>query len=124
MNADIPALDLTQLLAFLPAAEQVPLLHTHQVCKKLLAVKPFKAMGPDNIPPRVLKEFAYELADPVTEIFNHSLSSGRVPSIWKEADISPIPKELPPTQESDFRSISLTPCLATVLEEFVVEWLL
>ena len=48
MNADIPALDLTQLSAFLPAAEQVLLIHTYQACKKQFALKRFnyKAMQP------------------------------------------------------------------------------
>ena len=38
----------------------------HEVCKKLLAIKPSKAHGPDNVPCRIVKEFAYELAEPVT----------------------------------------------------------
>ena len=45
-------------------------------------------------------------------------------SLWKASNISPIPKEKPPSSESDFRPISLTPCLAKVLEEFVAEWLI
>ena len=53
-------------------------------------------MGPDNILPRVLKKFAYELADPIAEIFILSLSSGIAPTIWKVADICPIPKETLP----------------------------
>ena len=74
--------------------------------------------------PRILKDFAYELAEPVTDIFNVSLSSCVAPVIWKAANITPIPKESPPKLESDFRPISLTPCLSKVLEEFVAEWVL
>jgi hypothetical protein len=47
-------------------------------------------MGPDNIPPRILKEFAYELAEPVTSIFNTSLSFGLVPVLWKDSSIIPM----------------------------------
>ena len=57
------------------------LVQPHEVSKKLLEIKPFKAHGPDNVPCRILKEFAYELAEPVATIFNTSLSSGIVPAI-------------------------------------------
>ena len=66
-------MDATTIPAFLTAETCVPTIQPHEVCKKLLAVQPFKAQGPDNVPRRILKEFAYELAEPVTTIFNHSL---------------------------------------------------
>ena len=65
--ADIPLLDTSCLPSFLPPAEEVPIVHSHAVCKTLLHVKTNKAMGPDNIPPRIIKEFAYELTEPVTK---------------------------------------------------------
>jgi hypothetical protein len=82
-------------------------------------------MGPDNIPPRLLKEFAYyKLAETIADLFNLSLSSGIVPDTWKCANIIPIPKEKLPKEESDLRPISLTPCISKVMEEFVAEWIL
>jgi hypothetical protein len=57
----------------------LPTVHPHEVCSKPLKLQANKAMGPDNIPSRILNEFAYELAEPVTSIFNTSLSSGLVP---------------------------------------------
>ena len=124
VNSDIPPLDVTALPAFLPAKEPVPTIQPHEVACKLLEIKPFKAQGPDNIPCRILKEFAYELADPIATIFNASLTSTIVPAIWKDSDIIPIPKSQPPTCEDDTRPISLTPCLAKVLEDFVVRWMI
>ena len=73
---------------------------------------------------RIVKEFAYELAEPITIIFNTSLRSGTVPAVWKESNIIPIPKIQSPMDEGDFRPISLTPCLSKVLEDFVVTWLI
>ena len=81
-------------------------------------------MGPDSIPPRIIKEFAYELAEPVTKIFNTSLSTGEVPFLWKCSNITPIPKVKQPQCESDTRPISLTPILSKVLEDFVVSWMI
>ena len=92
--------------------------------RKLLAIKSSKAHGPDNVPCRMVKEFAYALAEPITTIFNASLRSGIVPVIWKESNITPIPKIQSPMDEGDFRPISLTSCLSNVLEDFVVTWLI
>ena len=96
----------------------------HEVFKRLLAIKPSKAHDPDNMPCRIVKEFAYELAEPITTICNTSLRSGIVSVIWKDSYIIPIPKIQPPMDEGDFRPISSTPCLFKVLEDFAVTWLI
>ena len=123
VNADIPPLDVATLPSFLPSNQPVPSIQPHEVCKKLLSINPSKAHGPDNIPCRVLKEFAHELATPITTIFNTSLNSGTVPGIWKDANITPILKVKSPESEGDTRPISLTSCLAKTLEDFVVSWM-
>ena len=56
--SDIPLLDFSSLQAFLPAAVPPPTLHPHE----LLKLRINKNMGPDNIPSRVLKKFAYEFS--------------------------------------------------------------
>ena len=108
--------------AILPSAEEVPIVHSHVVCKKLLHVKANEAMGPDSIPPLIIKELAYVLTEPVKKIFNTSLSTGEVPILWKCSNIIPIPKVKQPC-ENDTRPISLTPILSKVLEDFVVSWI-
>jgi hypothetical protein len=123
VNADIPPLDVATLPSFLPSNQPVPSIQPHEVCKKLLSINPSKAHGPDNIPCRVLKEFAHELATPITTIFNTSLNSGTVPGIWKDANITPILKVKSPEFEGDTRPISLTSCLAKTLEDFVISWM-
>ena len=47
-----------------------------------------KACGPDFISARVLNEAASELAYILTEIFQQSLDSGKLPSAWKSANVS------------------------------------
>ena len=83
--SDIPPLDILNFPTFLPTAFPPPTVHPHEVCSKLVKLQTNKAMGSDNIPPRILKEFANELAEPVTLIFNKSLSSGLVPALWKDS---------------------------------------
>ena len=46
-------------------------------------------MGPDKTPSRIVKKFAYELAEPVKQIFNASLFSGEAPTIWEDFNITP-----------------------------------
>ena len=115
VNEDIPILNLSKLPAYLPAADQLPTIYPYQICEKLLGLNPSKAAGLDNIPPRILKEFAYELSDPLAIIFNLSLASATTPSHWKCANISPIPKESPPKDKNDLCPISLTSCISEVL---------
>ena len=124
VNADIPPLNLNHLPTYLPAAEEVPVIQHHEVCSKLLKPQSSKASGPDNIPPRILKEFAYVLTEPITAIFNALLSSGFVPALWKDSNTTPIPKIPQPTCEGDTRPISLTACTSKVLKDFVVKWMI
>ena len=43
--ADIPPLDTSCLPSFLPSAEEVPIVHSHVVCKKHLHVKKKQGYG-------------------------------------------------------------------------------
>ena len=62
---------------------------------------------------------------PLCSIFNSSLRQGFFPSLWKSANVLPIPKSSPaPNIDSDFRPISLTPILSKILETFPYRWLL
>ncbi|TWW73456.1 hypothetical protein D4764_15G0008500 [Takifugu flavidus] len=49
-----------------------------------------KAVGPDNIPGKVLKECADQMAGVLTDIFNSSLHQAVVPSCFKTATIIPL----------------------------------
>ena len=73
----------------------------------------------------ILKEFAFTLADPICSIFNAPVRQCTVPTIWKSANVVPIPKVKPALSvDSDLRPISLTPTLSKLLESFVGQWML
>ena len=93
------------------------------VFNKLKKVKLGKSGGPDCLPPRIIKEFAYELCFPLANICNCSLCEGVVPEIRKKAFVVPVPKTNHPTIDT-LRPISLTCIFSKVFEEFVVEWIL
>ncbi|XP_074632723.1 uncharacterized protein LOC141891636 [Acropora palmata] len=76
---------------------------------------------PDGLPNWLLREFASLVAFPVKTILNASFSEQRLPSPWKYADVTPLPKKTPVQNlKKDLRPISLTPCLSKVAEDFVV----
>ena len=83
-----------------------------------------KSSGPDCIPSRVLKLFAFELAPVITDLYNTSLVQGVVPSQFKSCLVVPIPKTTPPkTVEEDLRPITLTSQLAKIMEGFTLNLL-
>ncbi|KAM3849703.1 death domain-containing protein 1 [Diretmus argenteus] len=108
------------LPAFLPA-EPAPTIQPWEVYEKLKRVNTRKAAGPDQIPGRLIKEFACELSEPLADILNHSLQDGIVPPEWKSATVVPLPKSKPPST-SEIRPISLTSLLSKVAESFITQW--
>lgn len=75
-----------------------------------------KASGPDGISPRMLKYTAAYIAPSVTELFNLSITSGRIPLQWKRALVVPIPKNADHSSPTCYRPISLIPVISKVLE--------
>ena len=73
VNAEIPSLTTSSLPAYFPSPDVPPTVFPHQVCKKLLRLNTGKTCGPDHIPARFIKNFAFELAfESLTSIFNES----------------------------------------------------
>ncbi len=78
-----------------------------------------KGSGLDGIPGRLLKAVAAEITPSLTRVFNLSLCSGRVPSEWKTALITPILKNGDPHITANYRPISLLSILSKVLERCI-----
>ena len=57
------------------------------VLAALRNLNPDKALGPDGIPGRILKESAQTIAPSLTLLFNKSLHSAVVPHKWKLANV-------------------------------------
>ena len=66
-----------------------------------------KAVGPDGVSNRILKELADQIGEPLTCLFNQSLAKGLVPEDWKKSHVSPIPKNDDTSLPSNYRPISL-----------------
>ena len=63
------------------------------VIKLFKGLNPSKALGPDELHPRVLKELATELGPVFVHLFQQSIDTGEIPKEWSLA------KYLPPLQE-------------------------
>ena len=89
-------------------AATMPRIHITKpgVTKLLRQLNPGKAAGPDSISPRVLKELAEELSDPLTRIFQKSLEEKKVPSDWMEANVAaPVFKKGQRYERANYRQI-------------------
>ena len=71
---------------------------------------------PDEIPARILKEYAHEFAPYLASFYNISLSIGEVPSDWRQANVIPVFKKGEKYLASNYRPVSLTCICCKVLE--------
>ena len=86
------------------------------VIKLMKNLKEHKATGPDNIPAKILKEAAENLAPALTLIFQASLEQSTLPDDWKMAHVAPIFKKGDRCKASNYRPVSLT-CISSKLME-------
>ena len=78
------------------------------VTKLLKGLNPSKALGPDELHPRVLKELATELGPIFAHLFKQSIDSGDIPKEWTLANISPLFKKGDRSLACNYRPVSLT----------------
>ena len=82
------------------------------VTKLLKGLNPSKALGPDDLHPRVLKELATELGPVFAHLFQQSIDTGEIPRNWSLANICPLFKKSDRSLACNYRPVSLTcvPC--------------
>ena len=77
-------------------------------------------VGADSISSHAIKQMPKFFAKLLTPLFNKSLKLGIFPDIFEMA-IVPVPKGGDATQLTNYRPISLLPCIAKVFEKCVKE---
>ena len=97
-----------------------PEIEDYEVYEKIKSAKKPKSGVPGDLPRRVTKEFAPELAKPNRRIISSIARTGQWPTQWKLESVTPIGKIPIPESEDDLRPISLTPFFSKVTEHFVV----
>ena len=113
-TADLPS--------YLPA-QPPPQLLEYEVYEELKKMKKTKTVLPIDIPYKLRKEFAAELAAPLTDIFNTCLAQGSYPLKWKFEWVTPVPKVKNPVSIKDLRKISGTSDYSKLFERFLKKWI-
>lgn len=89
------------------------------VLKLLRTLDISKSAGPDGMHPRVLKELADVVFEPLADVFRKSLSEGIVPTQWKEANVTPLFKKGSKSVPGNYRPVSLTSIPCKLMEKII-----
>ena len=92
---------------------------TKGVEKWLAGINAKKASGPDNIPCKILRELAAELAPILTTIFQQSLETGQIPVDWTLAFVSPFFKNGNRNLLVNYRPVYLTSVPCKIMEHII-----
>ena len=83
---------------------------------ELAKLKLSKATGLDKISAKLLKDAASII---VTYLINLTISTGEIPSQWKEARVTPIYKTGKKDDENNYHPISVLPQVSKVMEHAI-----
>lgn len=85
------------------------------------ALKKKKAPGPDGICGEVVQALQDQLAPTLCSLYNDCLTQGKVPNIWKQANVVIIKKgeDKDPTKPRSYRPICLLNVLGKIQEKFL-----
>ena len=92
-----------------------------QVTSAIKSCRSSRAYSPDSLSIFPLKNLGPLATEHLTALYNDSLKSCRLPSIWKTSLVIPIPKpDKDSSQGTSYRPISLLCPAANVLEAFML----
>ena len=97
--------------------------NSKQVEKFLLEMNTRKSCGHDLIPPRLLKESASVISEPLAKIMNCSISLGHYPSRWKMGHVTPLFKKGDEFCKNNYRPVSVLPALNNIFERILAKQL-
>ena len=85
----------------------------------ITALKSSKAHGPDNISASMIHLCGNDICFPLQIIFQNICDTGKFPSQWKEANVTPVHKKKDKQLVSNYRPISLLPLFSKIFERIV-----
>ena len=89
------------------------------ILKQLRSLNPHKAIGLDGISPRLLRDSADAIMEPVSHIINISILTETVPASFKQAKVVPLFKKGNRSDPGNYRPVSVLNVLSKVLERAV-----
>ena len=95
-------------------------LSASKVQELLNILKTNKSVGVEDVNPMVLSKCSENYAVILSKIFQVSLKTGKLPKIWKDANVTPIFKgKGKKSDPSNYRPISLTAIPCKIMEKLV-----
>ena len=76
-------------------------------------------MGPDELNPLLLKTMSKVFAVPLSLIYQESIRSGKIPSVWKDARVTPLFKKGQKSNPGNYCPVSLTSIVCKCMEKIV-----
>ena len=101
----------------------IPLLTLTFVRRQLQSLDTSKATGLDGLSAKFLKISTDIIAEPLTKIFNLSISTGIFPENFKKAKVIPGFKKGEKSDKSNYRPISVLSLLSKIIEKHVAQQL-
>lgn len=101
------------------------LLSVEKITWAINSFEPFKSPGVDGIIPKMLHVTAKKIAPILLEVYKKCLSTGSIPTLWRQVKVVFIPKagKINHCKAKDYRPISLSSFLLKTLERILDEYL-
>ena len=101
-----------------------PNFEAHQIHEYLKRIKTNTSTVKNDIPAKVIKEFAPELSSQMADILNCMVRQGEFPDIWKLEMVTPVPKVYPPASVNDLMKISGLKNFSKIAEKILGNFLI
>ncbi|KAF8386629.1 hypothetical protein PRIPAC_75771 [Pristionchus pacificus] len=97
----------------------LPSISPAQILASIASLAPKCNFSPDGLPNIFYSKCKFSIVSPLLIIFNKSLHSKSIPSLWKQAIVKPIPKTSS-NSINTFRPISLTCSVTKIFEKILI----
>ena len=101
--------------------ENFLLVEVDLVREHLAKINVHKSIGPDGMCPRVLRELAEMISEPLSIIFDRSWRTGEVPEDWRIASVTSVFKKGKKEDVGKYRPVSLTSIPGKVMKRLVLD---
>ena len=89
------------------------------ILEELKKIDPFKSNTKDCIHPKIIKEVAVNITEPLKIIYDMSLSTSKVPERWKKGTVTPLHKGEDRHEAQNYRPVSITSVLCRIMERIL-----
>lgn len=101
----------------------IPFIENSETFLNLKKLKSSTQSGPDGLPSCILFNCATTLAEPLTTIFNISISHGYFPKLWKDSYIIPLHKSGSKSDVRNYRGIAKLSQIPKLFEKIITDFI-